>query len=278
MPAPETFRPHGQPVLRWAGSKRQLVPLINEHWGEGNRRYVEPFCGSAVAFFQIAPKDAALNDLNADLMNVYAQMRDRPAAVARYVRSFDPSKEAYYEIRAEYRRYRSAAKRAAAFIYLNRLCFNGLYRSNRQGHFNVPYSGLKSGKMPDKTLINEASEALLNAQLSSLDFSEFLYSTVKSGDFVFLDPPYFVEGRRVFREYNSQEFSADDLSRLNECLHMIDSRGATFLLSYAKTAYAKSVFAGWPTRLQRVRRNISGFASNRRFSYELLVSNNGFKR
>ena len=162
--------------------------------------------------------------------------------------------------------------RAARFIYLNRFCFNGLYRTNAAGRFNVPYGGQKSGRIPSLSELNDASTLLARAELVAGDFSRVL-AKVQRGDFVYLDPPFSVQSHRVFREYDPASFGPSDLFRMRAALEDLDHRGITFLLSYADSAEGATMARGFHCSQVVTRRHIAGFARNRRTAIELLVTN-----
>ena len=162
--------------------------------------------------------------------------------------------------------------RAARFVYLNRLCFNGLYRTNRRGDFNVPYGAKGAGPMPDSAVLEAVSRCLREVNLVAKDFSEVL-EMVGQGDLVYMDPPYRVATRRIFREYQAGEFSSVDLGRLRSWLETLDKSGIDFIVSYADSKEGRCLSEGLYTKRVRVRRNIAGFAKHRRIAYELLISN-----
>jgi len=257
--------------LRWAGSKRQHVPFLRHCWTKGRySRYVEPFAGSAAAFFAIAPHEALLSDINRDLIQTYRTVRRAPTSVYQHLSSFPTGKDAYYHVRSM--QPRSSVTKAARFIYLNRFCFNGLYRTNMLGHFNVPYGAPKTPNIPGPGHFVACARLLGRATLMAGDFRTPL-EKVKQGDFVYLDPPYAVSRRRVFIQYAKDHFSTLDLGDLSAWLREIDRRKASFVLSYADSREARSAFPGWNTRRFAVRRNVAGFSNARRNHYELFLSN-----
>jgi DNA adenine methylase len=259
-------------ILRWAGSKLQLLPVLAEFWESKFERYVEPFAGSARLFFEIEPKSALLGDKNAELIEVYSVLRDSPDELHEAVLSIPKSKEAYYEVRGRSPAELTELDRAARFIYLNRYCFNGLYRTNLQGQFNVPYAPKGTGRIPELARFRVCAKLLMNARLRHWDFGTTL-RYVRAGDFVYIDPPFVVESRRVFSQYGPGSFTNVDLSRLARHLKVIDRKGAVFVLSYADCREARELSRYWHRKRLRVRRNIAGFASARRNAYELIVSN-----
>lgn len=259
------------PFLRWAGSKRQHVPFLRQWWSASEyKRYIEPFAGSAALFFAIAPSRAVLGDLNGELIQTYRAVRDDPAAVHRRLIRFAKGRAAYERLRATRRGH--PAWEAARFIYLNRFCFNGLYRTNLQGEFNVPYGAPKNYHLPNLDQLRACADLLIQARLMHADFRR-LSGLIKPGDFVYMDPPYAISSRRVFIEYSSAHFSAKDLDELAVWLEEIDRRGASFIVSYADGHEARNVFRGWKRRRFAVRRNVAGFAGARRDHYELFISN-----
>ncbi len=264
--------PRVEPFLRWAGSKRRLIPKLARYWSSSYKRYVEPFMGSACLFFSLRPRRALLGDINADLVNCFEAVRDHPLATYRAISRIPVSEESYYRLRKTRYRESQRIERAARFIYLNRYCFNGLYRTNLRGEFNVPFSSSRNGQLPQYDYLREVSDRLRCADLMSGDFQQVL-KKVKQGDFVYLDPPYVVSGRRVFKEYGPRLFDSDDLTRLSDTLFAIDSVGAHFLLSYAFCPESKEISRGWHCERVVVQRNISGFSTFRRRSVEIIVTN-----
>jgi DNA adenine methylase len=259
------------PLLRWAGSKRQHVPFLRQCWADGNyTRYIEPFAGSAAVFFAVAPRRAILGDINRELIGTYRAVRRAPEAVYRRLIRFATGEDAYYKVRSM--RPTTTVSNAARFVYLNRFCFNGLYRTNTDGAFNVPYGAPKTLNVPDQTQFGECASLLRRARLRPVDFRQLL-AEVKKGDFVYLDPPYAISRRRVFIQYARKHFSTDDLADLSNWLDEIDRRKAFFILSYADSGEARALFRGWKRRRFAVRRNVAGFSNARRNHYELFVSN-----
>jgi DNA adenine methylase len=265
--------PIGQPFLRWAGSKRKLLPRLLPFWGEGHDRYIEPFAGSSALFFAIQPKRALLSDINPDLVQALGVIRNEPAAVYQQARKYPASKRTFYRLRALDPSVLTPIERAARFFFLNRFCFNGLYRTNLNGRFNVPFAGQKTGNLPPWEQFATAASMLKRCVIKCGDFEHILRLAVREGDFVYLDPPYAVGNRRIFRQYGADTFGLSDLQRLRAVLKMIEERGACFVLSYAYCREAKEAFEGWSSHRVYTHRNISGFAKHRRRAAELIVTN-----
>ncbi len=263
---------HSQPFLRWAGSKRQLVPILSEFWSNKYNRYVEPFVGSACLFFNLAPRKALLSDINKDLITTYKQVSDDVNAVLKELSKLKKSKDDYYRIRALNPEKLSPNKRAARFIYLNRFCFNGLYRTNSKGQFNVPYCGDERGSIPAKDIFLLTSELLKKAELRANNFEDTLRE-VRKGDFVYMDPPFSVKAKEIFNEYDKSKFGPDDIIRLRDWMLKLDKIGASFLVSYAESEEANLLKKGFSSRSVSVRRSIAGFTSSRRKVNEVIIFN-----
>ena len=259
-------------VLRWAGSKRQILPKLSQYWSAAFERYVEPFCGSSALFFLLNPEKALLSDSNTELIGFYDVLRENPAKLWADTIAIARTQAMYLKIRAMKLNGASAHTRAVRFLYLNRNCFNGLYRTNAAGNFNVPFASSRAGEMPSLAEFVDAAGRLQRAQTRACDFGHTLRD-VRAGDFVYLDPPFFVSARRVFRDYGPRKFVQTDIDRLGKHLDRLDARGAAFVLSFADCAEVRPLARHWDSRRVKVQRQIAGFASDRRFAYERLISN-----
>lgn len=262
----------GNSLLRWAGSKRKLLPRLREYWPLDAERYVEPFVGSGALFFDLAPGKAVLADINEELIHAYRVIAKSPLEVYQAA-SRRPSKSHYLALRKADPASLNDVERASRFLYLNRYCFNGLYRTSLEGRFNVPYAPRRSGSLPAWADFQVAAAQLQRATLLHMDFESLLLRHARPHDFVYLDPPYAVANQRIFRQYGPQTFGLDDIERLSSVLFALDAVGSKFLLSYADCPEARKAFRGWRTERVQVHRNISGFGMHRRSAAELLVSN-----
>ncbi|MCD9029093.1 Dam family site-specific DNA-(adenine-N6)-methyltransferase [Luteimonas sp. BDR2-5] len=262
-----------RPLVRWAGSKKKLLPKLSEYWLPTYERYIEAFAGSASLFFHLEPSCALLNDSNNELIEAYNVLKQDPHGLHEKLISIENSEETYYEWRSADTARMSQFDAAVRFFYLNRFCFNGIYRTNRSGQFNVPYGGQKSGAVPTLDEWMQASERLKSAELSSEDFESFVLRNARQGDFVYLDPPYAVSNRRIFRQYSAQTFGVEDVQRLSDVLYEIDQRGAKFVVSYAKSPETKEIALGWKVRQTVAQRNVAGFSEHRRQAVEVFITN-----
>ena len=262
-----------QPFLRWAGSKRKLIPRLAPYWNSSFERYVEPFMGSACLFFAIDPPSALLSDLNPELIHTFRTIRDEPESVHDVLSHFPLGKRAYYKIREKNPKKLSPIVRAARFVYLNRFCFNGIYRTNTNGDFNVPYAPDGTGALPSLQFLKSASARLRKTSIRCGDFETILLREARANDFIYMDPPYAVSTRRVFREYGPKPFDFDDVERLAVLLKELNRRKAKFVASYAFTNDINKIFSDWNVKRIVTQRNVSGFAKHRRKAVEVLITN-----
>jgi DNA adenine methylase len=261
------------PFLRWAGSKRRLLYILQTYWTKPHRRYLEPFAGSACLFFALKPPRAILGDLNTELIATYLEVKYRLDAVLRELNRLPAAdKDEYCRLRSMETAALSGAARAARFIYLNRFCFNGIYRTNLLGQFNVPFSGDRCGSIPNAELLRRCSQRLQVARFIKGDFARVL-KHAQRGDLVYMDPPFAVRARRVFREYAPSTFTHSDIQRLRSWMEKLNTAKINFVVSYAESDEADILRKGFDYQKVPVRRSVAGFACNREVTNELIISN-----
>lgn len=261
-----------QPIFRWAGSKRYLADTLIPKFPNEFERYVEPFCGSASLFFLLEPRSALLSDINEELVNAFSQVTAHPRKVAQIASDLPSDEDDYYDIRNIEPRELSPLHRAARFVYLNRLCFNGLYRTNAAGKFNVPYSGYRTAPPKSASEMQAAAKILKRAEVRCLDFRQCV-ARARRGDFFYIDPPYVSVKKRQFTDYHEKSFASTDIPRLREALRRVDTRGGKFMLSYAKCDDILPIAKEWNCEYVTTRRNIAGFAGHRKQADEVVVTN-----
>jgi len=261
------------PFLRWAGSKRRLLPTLKAFWTKNHKRYVEPFAGSACLFFALKPPKAVLGDLNPELIATYLEVKHRIDGVLEELRKVPfADRDEYIRLRRADPKSMTKAKRAARFIYLNRYCFNGIYRTNLHGQFNVPFSGVRCGGFPAEEVFQKCSRRLQNVRFMRGDFERVL-ERADRGDLVYMDPPFAVRERRVFREYDPSTFTSEDIKRLRRWMVRLNAKGINFVVSYAESEEADVLRKNFSCETVAVRRNIAGFIGSRVITNELLISN-----
>lgn len=220
-----------KPFLKWAGGKRWLADAVAPLLTAKSGRYVEPFLGGGSVFFNVECDQALLSDVNPELINAYRVVRDQPEELVWLLKNLSIDKRLFYRVRTE--QCVTKVARAARILYLNRTAFNGLYRVNRRGEFNVPF-GCKAGtRAVDAEIIFACSAKLQRAALKSVDFRTPL-SALTSNDTVFLDPPYTVRhDNNGFRRYNEQIFSWGDQVALARDANRLAHSGATIVITNA---------------------------------------------
>lgn len=260
------------PFLKWAGGKRWLANQYLDLFPPTYERYIEPFLGGGSVFFALRPQQSILADSNARLIETYIQVRDNPTRVAKLLlRHHRAHSDDYYYSERKRSYPRSAVQRAAQFIYLNRTCWNGLYRVNLKGEFNVP-RGTKSSVVLSTDDFEATSEVLRNSDLYAQDFSKTL-AHADSGDFVYIDPPYTVKHKyNGFAKYNEKIFSWDDQVRLRDDVVAAIGRGAMVAVSNADHESVAGLYheVGAHMRISR-QSGIAGGASYRGCVDELLI-------
>jgi len=279
-----------KPVLKWAGGKRQLLePILSfvESSFPGRiEKYYEPFAGGAAVFFALFARDkferARLSDMNADLIRVYSALRDDAESVIAELEKLaelELSKETYYLVREKARAKRGKdAARAARLIYLNRTGYNGLYRVNSSGEFNVPYGSYKNPRILDRPRLLAAAHALQGVELAVEDF-ESSCKKAKRGDFVYFDPPYVpVSKTASFAAYHSVAFTSAEHVRLAETFARLTKRGVKTLLSNSDTPETRGLYREFDTRTVHATRAINSNASRRGSVPELLVHSEPHKK
>ncbi|MXZ56774.1 MAG: Dam family site-specific DNA-(adenine-N6)-methyltransferase [Gammaproteobacteria bacterium] len=253
-----------KPFLKWAGGKTQL---LNELLAKAPRkfdRYVEPFLGGGSMFFALRPREAVLSDSNLELINTYRCIVHELDAVLTHLSQFENSKEYFYKIRERRFEELEPAFAAARTIYLNRTCYNGLYRVNKQGHFNVPYGKYKNPDLYPYEVLETASVALQHAQILHSDYKEILTHTTKPGDFVYLDPPYLPVSKYAdFKRYTKEQFYEEDHRELAELTSQLQSKGCYVLLTNSNHPLVHELYAPHEIEIVSTRRNISSKSTTR---------------
>lgn len=258
-----------KPFLKWAGGKRWLAAYPS-YFDVQYDRYVEPFLGSGAIFFQLKPKRALLADTNSSLIEAYSSIKHDWRKVHRHLRLHHKlhSRNYYYKIRS--RECKNSYTRAAQFIYLNRTCWNGLYRVNLDGKFNVPI-GTKTSVLLPTDDFNATAKLLKGARLDSCDFEQIL-KKCGNGDFVFVDPPYTVKhNHNGFVKYNESLFSWEDQLRLRNCVELAVSRGAKVLVMNAYHSSVRDLYKGIGEMTKLERSSVISGKSSARGKYEEML-------
>lgn len=273
-----------KPFVKWAGGKRQLIPILHQNLPESFGTYYEPFLGGGALLFHILTdkngQKCSISDLNSDLVLAYTTIRDRTDSLISSLKNHEKnyqkdSKSYYYSVRES--NPRNEVEKTSRLIFLNRTCFNGLYRVNSKGKFNVPL-----GKYTNPNIVNEenlraVSNILQTSRISikCRDFESVLRDA-KKGDLVYFDPPYQpVSSTANFTSYTTKDFTYDDLTRLAELCLKLDSKGCNVLLSNSDSKEVSDIFSKKPWKITRIEanRSINSNSKKRTGHFELLIKN-----
>ncbi len=267
-----------QPALKWVGGKRQLinsiVPLIPKSFSS----YCEPFFGGGAVCFHLKPNVAFINDINSELIDFYKVVRDHPEELISELLTYVNDEEFYYSIRAldrvESFKKLSAVKKAARTYYLNRMGYNGLYRVNRKGLFNVPYGKYKRDFRPNVEAIRDLSNYFNSNRIVFLNghYSEVL-SYLDSDSFVYLDPPYDPISTNSFTSYSRNNFFREDQCELKAFCDKLDSMNIKFMLSNSATPFIKDLYKDYSIKIVGAKRYVNSDGKKRGFVDEVIVRN-----
>lgn len=271
------------PVVKWAGGKRQILEKLKANLPEKFNNYFEPFIGGGALLFDLAPKNATINDVNQELLAIYTCLKD-DELYRLMLEELDKhekchSEEYYYQVREWDRDPRFELeplwKRAARAIYLNKSCFNGLYRVNAKGYFNVPSAKKEHVVTYSKANMEEIHEYFKddNVTILSGDFVEATRNA-HEGDFVYFDPPYDSwEDKESFTAYSKFDFNKDDQRRLADCFKDLTNRGVKCMLSNHNTAYINELYNGFNIQVIKAKRMINANAAGRGAVEEVIITN-----
>lgn len=254
-----------KPILKWAGGKTQmlgdLLPKVPTSYG----RYIEPFIGGGAMFFALNPNDAVIADSNPELINMYKQVADNVDAVISYLQKYENTQEMFYRVRALEWEKLPEAEAAARTIYLNKTCFNGLYRVNKKGQFNVPFGKYKAPKFCDVEALYTASEALQKSNIVCGDYLSVLKEFARPGDFIFLDPPYLpISEYADFKRYTKEQFYEEDHVELAKEVFRLQELGCYVILTNSNHPLVHELYKPFNIEVIQTKRYISCSGSNRK--------------
>ncbi len=266
-----------KPFVKWAGGKRQLVDHLTKHIPLEFNTYYEPFLGGGALFFWLYNrgiiKKAVLGDINDDLINAYRVIKNKVSDLILELSSskYKNEKEVFYKIRES--EPDDPVLRCARFIYLNRTCYNGLYRVNSKGKFNVPFGRYKNPKILDEENLVAVSESLQDTSILNEDFEKTL-SGASKGDFVYFDPPYHpLNETSRFTSYTKYDFKEKDQERLAHVFKKLDKKGCYCLLSNSDTDFIRDLYSEFNISVVNAKRSINSNAEKRCNATELIIKN-----
>lgn len=272
-----------KPLLKWAGGKGRLIPQLQQFYPKTFNKYFEPFFGGGAVFFSIQPKgESHINDINDTLIDAYIHIRDNVSLIISELQEIERKykdlgeeqrQELYYKMRSDFNEAERGIKKTVSLIFLNKTCFNGLYRENSKGHFNVPFGRYANPRICDDENLRATSQAFLNTHISSTSFEEATQKAA-SGDFVYFDPPYHpLNSTSSFTSYHEDGFAAKDQERLRNLFVELDKRGCYVMLSNSTAPLIEDLYKNYRKEYVYAGRSINASGNGRGKIPELVVLN-----
>lgn len=253
-----------KPFLKWAGGKTQLLSELHKYVPNNFNKYIEPFIGGGAMFFSINPNESIIADSNEELVITYRQVKDAVEEIIQHLETFEHNEEFYYNLRSLDPSKLENSYRAARLIYLNKTCFNGLYRVNKKGQFNVPY-GKGNGSFLNEEVLRNASEFLADTTIINSDYLDVLNEFATDGDFIFLDPPYYPVGKYSdFKRYTKEFFYHEDQVKLKEEFDRLVNIGCKVVLTNSDHEVILDLYSDYQIDIIETRRMISSNSKTRK--------------
>ncbi len=276
----ESKQTENSTFIKWAGGKTQLLAQFSELYPQKFNRYFEIFLGSGAVFFNVKqkfnPSQCFLFDINEDLINTFIAVRDKVEELIPLLREHgdkDNNKDYFNEQRQKFNIIKGGLEKAAIFIYLNKTCFNGLYRVNCEGKFNVPFGKYKKPAILQETKLRMASKLLQNTELLVSDFTEAV-KKARENDFVYMDPPYFPLTKTAsFTKYQKGSFFEKEQKQLAQIFRALDKRGCLLMLSNSDTSFVRELYSGFNIMTVKARRAINCVGTKRGVINEVVIRN-----
>ena len=262
-----------KPILKWAGGKTQMLDSILPRFPNSYGKYIEPFLGGGAVFFALQPENAVIADSNPELINLYRTVADDVDAVITELKKFKNTEEMFYEVRSQDREKLSSVEAAARTIYLNKTCFNGLYRVNKKGQFNVPFGKYKNPKILDEDNLRAASILLSKAKIVCSDYLDVLESFACPNDLIFLDPPYVpISEYSDFKRYTKEQFYLEDHENLAKAYTALSDKGCHVFLTNSNHSIVENLYHGFKYEVIQTKRHISCDSKTRK-GEDVIISN-----
>jgi len=263
---PKNNQQIAKPILKWVGGKTQMINELIKKTPKNYNRYIEPFFGGGALFFYLKPIDAIISDSNPELVNLYISIRDNVDRVISLLKDYEkrntPSE--FYEIRQLHWQSLDKNDAAARTIYLNKTCFNGLYRVNKKGQFNVPYGKYKNPNICDEVNLRNVSFELRNTKILEGDYKEVLRRNACEGDFIFLDPPYLpISTFSDFKRYTKEQFYEEDHQELAAMVHALVNKGCHVIHTNSNHPLVHELYKGYQIQIVNTKRNINSDGAKR---------------
>lgn len=263
-----------KPFLKWAGGKTQLLKNIRELYPSNINTYYEPFIGGGAVFFDLAPDKYLISDSNPELINAYKMVASKPDEIIHQLTNMKNTSEFFYKLRSLKYKDLDNITAAARTIYLNRTCFNGLYRVNKNGEFNVPYGNYKNPDFIQKERIIDCSKLLKSRSIKCMDFRNLNNLKFDQNDFIFFDPPYVpLEGYADFKRYTKEQFYEDSQQDLADIFKKLAKKNVKLVLTNSNTNLVNKLYDGFEKIIVNSKRNISSKASTRKGQDVIIYAN-----
>lgn len=247
-----------KPLLKWAGGKTQLLSEITPKIPKRYGRYIEPFFGGGAVFFSVRPDDGIIADINPELVNLYQSVAANVDGVIAALSLYENTEEIFYAVRAQDWMMLPNIEAAARTIFLNRTCFNGLYRVNKSGQFNVPFGRYKNPRIIDEDALKAASTILKNTMIICGDYKAVLRENACAGDFIFLDPPYLPISKSAnFKQYTKEQFYEEDHIELAEEVKRLHEIGCHVVLTNSNHPLVHEQYGKFALEVVQTKRHIS---------------------
>lgn len=260
------------PFLKWVGGKSQLLNELQKYIPQSYNKYIEPFVGGGALFFNLSPETAIINDSNEELINAYKVVRDDVEGLIELLKSYDYEKEFYYEMRARSPQNLTKLERAARIIYLNKTCFNGLYRVNKKNEFNVPIGRYSNPTICDQDKLIAASKVLQNTIIECGDYKAVLSKYASKGDLIYIDPPYHpISDYSDFKRYTKEFFYQEDQVVLRDFILELKAKGCFVIASNSHCDFILNLYKDFDIKVVNAKRYINKIADRRNNVNEVII-------
>ena len=260
-----------KPILKWAGGKRQMLPGLIKYLPKNFNNYIEPFIGGGALFFFLNKNNSIISDTNDELINLYKEVARNPKKILKKLKEYKNTKKYFYTVRKEVPN--NPTERACRTIFLNRTCFNGLYRVNKKGEFNVPYADNGSTKLTDGNNLLKTSQLLKKTILLNLSYDLVLKKYAKKNDLIFLDPPYLpVSKFSDFKRYTKEQFHLEDHKKLASIYEKLHEKGCYLILTNSNSPEILKLYKKFNIKILNTKRNINA-KGNLRTGKDIIVTN-----
>lgn len=260
-----------KPVLKWAGGKRQLIDHILKKFPKYYNKFIEPFIGGGALFFYLNKKNSIISDINEELINLYKQISKNPRKIISRTKKYKNTKDDFYNTRKSVPS--NDLDRACRTIYLNKTCFNGLYRVNKKGEFNVPYGNYKNVSFFDEKNLIKISKLLKQTKIIHGSYETILKKYARKNDLIFLDPPYLpISKYSDFKRYNKEQFYLEDHKKLANLYAELDEKGCYLILTNSNSDEIINLYKNYKIDVHNTKRNINSIG-NQRVGKDIIVTN-----